>query len=122
MKLNKKKTSFNTNAFYFNTLNEDYGLDERITIKPIHIQYDTSFKSLMAGKTTPSNLLKGTVELSSGTKEALKRKLKMVPQIDYSYIDPQYYEHKMEGKSNKDFILEKLTPNTSGKDFTKKIY
>ena len=53
-KLSKKKTNFNSNAFSSHYHADDHGLDDKITIKPIHIKYDASFKNLMSGKTTPS--------------------------------------------------------------------
>ena len=108
-KLNKKKTNFNSNAFSHHYHTDDYGLDDKITIKPIHVKYDASFKNLMSGKTTPSHSL-GKVQLSSGTIEAIKLGKQAIPNnIDYSYTDPQYYEHKLEGKTNKDMILKNLS-------------
>jgi len=70
----------------------------------------------MIGKSTPSNIL-GKHQLSSGTIEAIKSAKKFIPKIDYSYVDPQYYQHQLKGKTNKDFILKEMTP---GKDFAQK--
>ena len=112
-KFNKNKTNHNKNKFHFKSSNNDYGLDDKITIKSYNVKYDSSFKKLMLGKSTPSNIL-GKHSLSSGTIEAIKLGKKSIPKIDYSYIDPQYYEHKLKGKTNKDFILKEMTP---GKDF-----
>ena len=114
--LNKNKISHNKNKFRFNPSNEDYGLDDKITIKPFNIKYDSNIKKLMIGKSTPSNIL-GKHQLSSGTIEAIKSAKKFIPKIDYSYVDPQYYQHQLKGKTNKDFILKEMTP---GKDFAKK--
>jgi hypothetical protein len=116
IKYNKNKTRHKKNAFHFTSSNDDYGLDEKYTIKPFNIKYDSSFKNLMSDKTTPSKTL-GKHNLSSGTIEAIKLGKKSIPKIDYSYIDPQYYEHKLKGKTTKDFILKEMTP---GKDFAKK--
>ena len=41
IKHNTNKTNHKNNAFQFNHLNDDYGLDERITIKPFHIKYNS---------------------------------------------------------------------------------
>ena len=63
----------------------------------------------MSGKTTPSKSL-GKVQLSSGTIEAINLGKRSIPSnIDYSYIDPQYYQHKLQGKTNKDMILKNLS-------------
>jgi hypothetical protein len=118
-KFNNKKSDFNKNKFHFNHSNEDYGLDERITIRPHHIKYDSSFKKLTSNRTTPSKSL-GKHSLSSGVREAINRTHKIIPKIDYSYTDPQYYEHNLKNKTNKDFILDELSPNPNGRDFAKK--
>ena len=83
-KFNNKKSDFNKNKFHFNPSNNDYGLDEKITIRPHHIKYDTSFKNLTSNRTTPSKSLKKH-NLSSGVKEAINRTNKIVPKKDYSY-------------------------------------
>jgi hypothetical protein len=70
----------------------------------------------MLGKSTPSNIL-GKHQFSSGTIEAIKSAKKIIPKINYSYIDPQYYQHQLKSKTNKDFILKEMTP---GKDFAQK--
>jgi hypothetical protein len=114
-KFNKNKTNHNKNKFHFNPSNDEYGLDEKYTIRPFHIKYDTSFNKLMSGKSTPSQSL-GKHSLSSGTKEAIKLTKKLIPKIDYSYTDPQYYEHKLQGKTTKDLILKELS---KGKKFAK---
>jgi hypothetical protein len=87
-KYNKNKISHNKNKFHFNPSNEDYGLDDKITIKPFNIKYNSSFNKLMLGKSTPSNIL-GKHSLSSGTIDAIKLTKKLIPKIDYSYTDPQ---------------------------------
>ena len=114
-KFNKNKTNRNKNKFHFNPSNDEYGLDEKYTIRPFHIKYDSSFNKLMSGKSTPSKSL-GKHSLSSGTKEAIKLTKKLIPKIDYSYVDPQYYEHKLQGKKTKDLILKELS---KGKKFAK---
>ena len=115
-KYNKNKISHNKNKFRFSPSNNDYGLDDKITIKPFNIKYDSNIKKLMIGKSTPSNIL-GKHQLSSGTIEAIKSAKKIIPKIDFSYVDPQYYQHQLKGKTNKDFILKEMTP---GKDFAQK--
>ena len=117
-KLSKSKTSYNKNAFHFNHHPNDYGLNDKVTIKPFHVTYDPSFKNMFNNKSTPSNLLKGKVELSSGTRRVIEMTDKMIPRIDHSYIDPQYYEHKLEGKSNKVLMLNEMS---GGKDFAKRF-
>ena len=107
-KMNKSKNNYNSNAFHHTYHTDDHGLDDRITIKPIHVKYDPGFKNLMAGKTTPSKYL-GKVQLSSGTIEAIKLGQKSIPKIDYSYVDPLYYQHKLKDKTNKDLILKNLS-------------
>ena len=62
---------------------------------------NNDLKNMFKNKSTPSNELKGKVELSSGTQNAIKTFNKSIPKIDHSYIDPQYYEHKIEGKTTK---------------------
>ena len=114
-KFNKNKTNHNKNKFHFNPSNDEYGLDEKYTIRPFHIKYDTSFNKLMSGKSTPSKSL-GKHSLSSGTVEAIKLTKNLIPKIDYSYTDPQYYEHKLQGKTTKDLILKELS---KGKKFAK---
>ena len=114
-KYNNNKIDFNKNKFHFNHSNDDFGLDERITIRPFHIKYDSSFKNLMSVKSTPSKTL-GKHSLSSGTIEAINLTKKLIPNIDYSYTDPQYYEHKLKGKTTKDLILNELS---KGKKFAK---
>ena len=39
-KYNKNKISHNKNKFHFNPSNEDYGLDDKITIKPFNIRFE----------------------------------------------------------------------------------
>ena len=114
-KFNKNKTNRNKNKFHFNPSNDEYGLDEKYTIRPFHIKYDSSFNKLMSNKSTPSKSL-GKHSLSSGSLEAIKLTKKLIPKIDYSYTDPQYYEHKLQGKTTKDLILKELS---KGKKFAK---
>ena len=102
-KLTKSKTSYNKNAFHFNHHVNDYGLNDKVTIKPFHVTYDQSFKNMFANKSTPSKLFKGAVELSSGTRRVIEMTDKMIPKIDHSYIDPGFYEHKLKGKTKKLF-------------------
>ena len=72
----------------------------------------------MSGKSTPSKTL-GKHSLSTGTIEAIKLTKKLIPEIDYSYTDPQYYQHNLKNKSNIDFILNEMTTKAPGKDFAK---
>ncbi len=69
----------------------------------------------MSGKSTPSKSL-GKYKISSGTAEAIKLNKKLKPKIDYSFVDPKYYEHKLQGKTTKDLILKELS---KGKKFAK---
>ena len=117
-KLTKNKTSYNKNAFHINHNVNDYGLNDKVTIKPFHVTYDQSFKNMFKNKSTPSNFLKGSVELSSGTRRVIEMTNKMIPKIDHSYVDPQYYEHKLEGKTNKVLMLNEMS---GGKDFAKRF-
>ena len=117
-KLSKSKTNYNKNAFHFNHHVNDYGLNDKVTIKPFHVTYDQSFKNMFANKSTPSKMLKGKVELSSGTRRVIEMTDKMIPKIDHSYIDPGYYEHKLEGKTNKDLMLKNISKS---KEFAKKF-
>ena len=54
-KLSKSKTIYKKNAFHFNHHVNDYGLNEKVTIKPFHVTYDQSFKNMFTNKSTPSN-------------------------------------------------------------------
>ena len=121
IKHNTNKTNHKNNSFQFNHLNDDYGLDERITIKPFHIKYNSNLNKLMSGKSTPSKTL-GKHSLSTGTIEAIKLTKKLIPEIDYSYTDPQYYQHNLKNKSNIDFILKEMTPKdlAPGRDFAQR--
>ena len=50
--------------------------------------------------------------------EAIKYVNSTIPKIDYSYVDPQYYQHKLKGKTNKDFILKELS---KGQEFARNV-
>ena len=113
-KYNNNKTNHKNN-FKFKQSNDDYGLDDKVTIRPFHIKYDSNIQKLMVGKSTPSKIL-GKHNLSSGTIEAIKYGNSTIPKIDYSYVDPQYFEHKLKGKTNKDFILKELS---KGQEFAR---
>ena len=79
-KLKHNQHSFNTTPQI-----DEYGLDDKYTIRPFKLHYDQSFKDLFKNRTTPSSLLKGkTVNLSNETKEIIKMTNKMIPKIDYS--------------------------------------
>ena len=116
--LQKEKLNHKTNQFKLHSLTDDYGLNDKVTIRPMKFKYDNDLKNMFHNKSTPGNSLKGNVELSSGTKEVIRMTNKWIPKIDHSYIDPQYYEHKLEGKTNKDLILNQLSKSKS-KEFAK---
>ena len=106
----KKKIKYNPNAFHLNPLSDDFGLDEKYTIRPFNIHTSSSLKDLFKNKTTPSRTLGGTVNLSTGTKEILKMTEKMIPKIDHSKIDSGYYENKMNKiHSNEDLMLREMS-------------
>ena len=113
--LQNEKLNHKTNKFKLHSLTDDYGLDDKITIRTMKFKYDNGLKNIFDGKSIPGNSLKGKTELSSGTKEVINMTNKMIPKIDHSYIDPGYYEHKLEGKTNNDLMLK----NMSGKEFAK---
>ena len=94
----KKKIKYNPNEFHLNPLSDDFGLEEKYTIRPFKLSHNNSLKDLFKNRYTPSNTLKGSqVNLSTGTgtKEIIKMTEKMIPKIDHSTIDPGYYENKM---------------------------
>jgi hypothetical protein len=97
--LQKEKLNHKTNQFKLHSLTDDYGLNDKVTIRTMKFKYDNGLKNMFHNKSTPGNSLKGNVELSSGTKEVIRMTNKWIPKIDHSYIDPQYYEHKLEGKT-----------------------
>ena len=116
-KLKHNQHSFNTTPQI-----DEYGLNDKYTIRPFKLHYDQSFKDLFKNRTTPSSLLKGrTVNLSTGTKEIIKMTNKMIPKIDYSGLDPGYYEHNLnEVKSNKDLMMRQYSKATEfAKEFVK---
>ena len=115
-KAQNNKLNYKKNKFKLHSSTDDYGLDDKITIRSMKFKTSNDLKDMFKNKSTPSNLLKGKVELSSGTKNVINMQNKMIPKIDHSYIDPGYYEHKLEGKTNKDLMLKELS---SGKDFAK---
>ena len=88
-KLKHKENAFNTTP----EINEN-GLDDKYTIRSFKLQYDQSFKDLFKNKTTPSSLLNGKVNLSTGTKEIIKMTNKLIPKIDYSGVDAGYHRHQ----------------------------
>ena len=99
-KLKHKTTAFNTTPQI-----DEYGLDDKYTIRPFKLHYDQSFKGLFKNKTTPSSLLNGKVNLSTGTKETVKMTNKIIPKIDNSGVDSGYHEYNLnEIKSNKDLM------------------
>ena len=116
-KLQNEKLNHKTNKFKLHSLTDDYGLDDKITIRTMKFKYDNGLKNIFDGKSIPGNSLKGKTELSSGTKEVINMTNKMIPKIDHSYIDPGYYEHKLEGITNNDLILKEMS---NGKKFAKK--
>jgi len=116
-KLQNEKLNHKKNKFKLHSLTDDYGLNDKVTIRPMKFKYDNDLKNMFHNKSTPGNSLKGNVELSSGTKEVIKMTNKWIPKIDHSYIDPQYYEHKLEGKTNKDLMLKELSKS---KEFAQK--
>ncbi len=59
----------NTKAFYITPDIDEYGLDDKYTIRPFKLHYDQSFKNLFKNKYTPSSLLDGKVKLSTGTRK-----------------------------------------------------
>ena len=105
----KTKHKYNTQPIV-----DDYGLDDKYTIRPFNIKTDPYTKEIFTNKTKTSNLLNNRSKLSSGTIEAIKTQSKYVPKVNHSYIDPQYYEFKLQNKSNNDLILNKLT---KGREF-----
>jgi hypothetical protein len=118
IKYQNEKLKHKTNAF--NTSPEiDDGLEDRYTIRPFKLHYDQSLKNLFKNKTTPSNVLQGNLNLSTGTKEIIKLTNKLIPKIDHSGVDPGYYEHKLnEIKSNKDLMKREYSKaDTFAKDF-----
>ena len=115
-KAQNNKLNYKKNKFKLHSSTDDYGLDDKITIRSMKFKTSNDLKDMFKNKSTPSNLLKGKVELSSGTQNVINMQNKMIPKIDHSYIDPGYYEHKLEGKTNKDLMLKELS---SGKDFAK---
>ena len=118
-----EKLKHNKNAFNTSPQIDEYGLNDKYTIRPFKLHYDQSFKDLFKNRTTPSNILKGrTVNLSTGTKEIIKMTNKLIPKIDHSGIDPGYYEHNLnEVKSNKDLMMREYSKaETFAKDFISK--
>ena len=113
------KLKHKTNAFNTTPQIDEYGLDDKYTIRPFKLHYDQSFKDLFKNKTTPSSLLNGKVNLSTGTKEIIKMTNKFIPKIDYSGVDAGYYEHKLnEVKSNKDLMMREYS---KGETFAKEF-
>ena len=108
-KAQNNKLNYKKNKFKLHSSTDDYGLDDKITIRSMKFKTSNDLKDMFKNKSTPSNLLKGKVELSSGTQNVINMQNKMIPKIDHSYIDPGYYEHKLEGKTNKDLILKEMS-------------
>jgi len=115
-KAQNNKLNYKKNKFKLHSSTDDYGLDDKITIRSMKFKTSNDLKDMFKNKSTPSHLLKGKVELSSGTQNVINMQNKMIPKVDHSYIDPGYYEHKLEGKTNNDLILKEMS---SGKDFAK---
>ena len=108
--LQNAKLKHNTKAFDITPEISEYGLEDRYTIRPFKLNYDHSLKDLFKNKCTPSSVLNGKVNLSTGTKEIIKMTNKLIPKIDHSTIDPGYYEHKLNNvKSNKDLMMKRLS-------------
>ncbi len=104
-KMQNEKLKHNTNAYNITPDIDEYGLDDKYTIRPFKLHYDQSFKNLFKNKCTPSSSLDGKVNLSTGTREIIKMTNKMIPKIDHSGVLPEYYEYKLnEVKSNKDLM------------------
>ena len=64
-------------------------------------------------------MLNGKVNISTGTKEIIKMTNKLIPKIEYSGVDPEYYEYNLnEIKSNQDLMkIEYSKADTFAKDF-----
>ena len=108
--LQNAKLKHSTKAFDITPDIDEHGLEDRYTIRPFKLHYDHSLKDLFKNKCTPSSVLNGKVNLSTGTKEIIKMTNKLIPKIDHSTIDPGYYEHKLnEMKSNKDLMMKRLS-------------
>ena len=106
-----EKLKHNKHSFNISTQIDEHGLEDKYTIRPFKLHYDQSFKDLFKNRRTPGSLLKGSqINLSTGTKEIIKMTNKLIPKIDYSGVDPGYYEHKLnEVKSNKDLMKRELS-------------
>ncbi len=108
--LQNEKLKYSSKAIDITPEINEYGLDEKYTIRPFKLHYDQSFKNMFKNKCTPSNSLDGKVNLSTGTKEIIKITNKLIPKIDHSGVSPGYYEHKLnEVKSNKDLLMKRLS-------------
>ena len=69
--LQNAKLKHSTKAFDITPEISEYGLDEKYTIRPFKLHYDHSLKDLFKNKCSPSSVLKGKVNLSTGTKEII---------------------------------------------------
>jgi len=108
--LQNEKLKHNHNAFNTTPDIDEYGLDDKYTIRPFKLHYNHGLKDLFKNKCTPSNTLKGKINLSTGTKEIIKMTNKMIPKIDHSTVDPGYYEYKMNDiNSNKDLMMKRIS-------------
>lgn len=115
--LQNEKLKHKVNAFDTTPDIDLHGLDDKYTIRSLKLHYNNSLKDLFKNKCSPSSVLKGKVNLSTGTKEIIKMTNKMIPKIDHSTVDPGYYEYKMNDiKSNKDLMMREYS---KGKDFAK---
>ena len=108
--LQNAKLKHSSKAFDITPDIDEHGLEDRYTIRPFKLHYDNSLKDLFKNKCTPSSVLNGKVNLSTGTKEIIKMTNKLIPKIDHSTIDPGYYEYKLNDvKSNKDLMMKRLS-------------
>ena len=96
IKKQNDKLKHKTNAFNTHPKVDEHGLEDKYTIRSLKFHHNQSFKDLFKNKTTISSTLKGgQLNLSNGTKEIIKMTNRMIPKIDYSGVDPGYYEHKL---------------------------
>ena len=118
--LQNEKLKHSSKAFDITPDIDEHGLNERYTIRPFKLHYDHSLKDLFKNKCSPSSVLKGKVNLSTGTKEIIKMTNNLIPKIDHSTIDPGYYEQNLNKiKSNKDLMMREYS---KAKDFCKRLY
>ena len=114
-----KKTKTKTKHKYkMKHLKDDFILNEKSKFKSFNIKTNPDLQNLFNHKIAISKILKNGPELGNGSKNTIQLFDNHIPKINHSYVDPQYYQHKLQNKSNTNIIKNNMS---KGKNFAATI-